>query len=378
MTGRLAGALLSLLCLAACSVGPPQPARTNLLVGIDVPQTGPEAEDGMAVVDAVRQVLRDEFHGSVEGLPVTLRPFDDSAGGRRDPAQGERNLRTMAADPAVVGMIGPLNSDVAGAEIPVASAVHLAMVSPSASNECLTKALSGCLLAPADLRLGRPNDFFRVVPTSDLEPAALVAYATGALHVTHVAVASDGQAYGKAVRAALEAALKSAGFTTVTTADIDPNNQRAVDAFLAEAKSGGADAVFFAGRGDGGACKVPPRMAAAKLGASVPFLGPSGLQVASCLKDVGTGGAGLYTIAAGSGSLSDRARIAARALLAAIAVAVKASGGNLPSREDVRLAVSRGTNPRFDANGDTRDRVFTILRAQGQPAAWVPGDEVRL
>ena len=57
---------------------------------------------------------------------------------------------------------------------------------------------------------------------------------------------------------------------------------------------------------------------------------------------------------------------------------VKANGGNLPAREDVRLAVSQGANPRFDANGDTRERIFTILKALGQPAAWAPGDEVRV
>ena len=307
MSRRLAGALLALLCLAGCSAGPPQPARSNLLIGVDVPETGPEAADGMAVVDAVRQVLSDEYRGSIEGLPVAIRPFDDSADGRRDPAQGERNLRQMVADPSLVGMIGPLNSDVAGAEIPVASAAHLAMVSPGASNECLTKALAGCLVAPKDLRMGRPNDFFRVVPTGDLEPAALVAYATGTLHVTHVAVASDGQAYGKAVRAAFEAALKAAGFTTVAAADLDPNDPAAVDAFLSEAKSGGADAVFFAGRGDGGACKLQP-LVAAKLGAGVPFLGGSGLHGTACLKDAGAAADGLYTISAGSGSVDARPR----------------------------------------------------------------------
>jgi branched-chain amino acid transport system substrate-binding protein len=377
VTRRLAGAMLALLCLAGCSVGPPQPARSNLLIAVDVPQTGPEGADGMAAVEAVTRVLADDYGGRIEGLPVAVRAFDDSAGGRRDPAQGERNLRQMVANPSVVGVVGPLNSDVAGAEIPVASAAHLAMVSPAASNECLTKALPDCLLLPKDLRMGQPNDFFRVVPTSDLEPAALVAYATGTLHFAHVAVASAGQAYGNAVRAAFEAALKAAGFTTVVATDVDPNNPAAVDGFLAEAKSGGADAVLFGGRADGGACKVQARLAA-KLGTSVPFLGASGLQGASCLSDAGTAPAGLSTITVGSGSVGDRARIAARALLAAVAIAVKADGGNLPAREDVRLAVSRSANPRFDLNGDTRDRVFTMLKAQGQPAAWVPGDEVKL
>jgi branched-chain amino acid transport system substrate-binding protein len=377
VTRRLAGALLALLCLAGCDAGPPQPAHSNLLIGVDVPQTGPEGADGMAVVDAVSQVLADEYRGRIEGLPVEIRAFDESADGRRDPVQGERNLRQMVANPSFVGVVGPLNSDVAGAEIPVASVAHLAMVSPAASNECLTKALAGCLLAPKDLRMGRPNDFFRVVPTSDLEPAALVAYATGTLHVTHVAVASDGQAYGKTVRAAFETALKAAGFASVLGADLDPNNQAAVDGFLSEAKSGGADAVFFAGRGDGGACKMQARLGA-KLGAGVPFLGASGLQGASCLKDAGTALAGLYTITAGSGTVADRSRVAAHALLAAVAAAVKADGGNLPAREDVRLAVSQSANPRFDLNGDTRDRTFTMLKAQGTAAAWVPADEVKL
>jgi len=377
VTRRLAGAMLALLCLAGCSAGPPQPARPNLLIGVDVPQTGPEAADGMAVVDAVRQVLSDEYRASIEGLPVAVRAFDDSADGRRDPAQGERNLRQMVADQSVVGMVGPLTSDVASAEIPVASAAHLAMISPGAANECLTKALPACLVAPKDLRAGQPNDFFRVVATSDLEPAALVAYATGTLHVTHVAVASDGQFYGKAVRAAFETALKAAGFTPATEADLDPNDPTAVDAFLSEAKTGGADAVFFAGRGDGGACKLQPRVVA-KFGAAVPLLGAGGLQGASCLKDAGATVTGLYSIAAGSGSVSERAKVAARALLTAIRVAVKANGGNLPAREDVRLAVSQGANPRFDANGDTKERVFTILKALGQPAAWAPGDEVRV
>lgn len=377
MSRRLAGALLTLLCLAGCTSVPPQPARSNLLIGVDAPQTGPEAADGMAMIDAVRQVLNDEYKGSIEGLPVAIRPFDDSSDGRRDPAQGERNLRQMVADPSLVGMIGPLTSDVAGAEIPVASTAHLAMISPGASNECLTKPLPSCLVAPRELRSGRPNDFFRVVPTGDLEPAALVAYATGTLHVTHVAVASDGQAYGKALRAAFEIALKSAGFTTVAATDLDPNNAAAVDAFVTEAKTGGADAVFFAGRGDGGACKVQPRVVA-KLGTGVPFFGGSGLLGSACLKDAGTAPLGLFTIMAGSGSVAERARVAARTLLVAVRVAVKADGGNVPPREDVRLAVSQGANPHFDLNGDTRDRVFTILRAQGQPAAWVPGDEVRV
>ena len=375
MSGRLAGALVALLCLAGCSAGPPQPTPSSLVIAVEVPENGPQAADGAAVVDAVNQVLREEFGGRLEGLRLTVRVYDDSAAGRRDTSQGQLNLRRMAADRSVLGLIGPLNSDLAAAEIPIANAAHLAMVSPAASNPCLTKALAECLVSPRELRRRGPNDFFRVLPTDDLEPAALVAFAAHALHVTRIALGSDGQAYGTVLQVALEALLKQAGLTVVATASLDPTSPAAVDAFVAEAKSGEADAVFFAGRGDGGACRVRPRVVA-KLGKSVPFLGGSGLQGSACLHDAGDAAAGLYSVAAGPGSLTEQARAAARVLLKAVLAAVKAAGGNLPSREEVRLAVSHSLSPRFDAAGDTRDRLFTILQARSQPGDWVAETQV--
>ena len=374
MSRRLAGALLALLLLAGCS-GPPQPTPSTLVIAVEVPANGPQAADGAAVVDAVNQVLKEEYGGRLEGMRLTVRPYDDSAAGQRDATQGQLNLRRMATDRSVVGVIGPINSDLAAAEIPIANAAHLAMVSPSASNPCLTKALGECLMPPRELRPGGPNDFFRVVPTDDLEPAALVAFATHALRVTRIALGSDGQAYGTVLQVALEAAIKQAGLTMVASASFDPTSPAAVDAFLAEAQSGGADAVFFAGRGEGGACRVRPRVAA-KLGTTVPFLGGSGLKGSACLHDAGNTAAGIYSIAAGPGSLTEQAKVAARVLLKAVLAAVKAAGGNLPSREEVRLAVSHSLSPRFDAAGDTRDRVFTILQARAQPGDWVEETQV--
>ena len=375
MSRSLAGALVALLVLAGCGIGPPHPTPSSLVIAVDVPENGPQAADGAAVVDAVNQVLKEEYGGRLEGMRLTIRAYDDSAAGQRDATQARLNLRRMTADRSVVGLVGPINSDLAAAELPIANAAHLAMVSPAASNPCLTKALGECLLPPRELRSHGPNNFFRVVPPDDLEPAALVAFAAHALHVTRIALGSDGQAYGTVLQVALEAALKQAGLTIVASASFDPTSPPAVDGFLAEAHSGGADAVFFAGRGEGGACRLRPRVVVT-LGTAVPLLGGSGLQGAACLHDAGEAAAGIYSIAAGPGSITEQARTAARVLLKAIVAAVKAAGGNLPSREEVRLAVSHSLSPRFDAAGDTRDRVFTILQARAQPGDWVEETQV--
>jgi len=373
---RLLGAAGALALFAsACSVGPPQPSGVKLSIGVDVPLTGPEATSGQAVLDAVNRIANDEYHGRIEGLPLTVRRFDDSANNRRDPAQGQRNLDRMLADSTLVGVVGPLNSDVAAAELPIANAAHLALVSPGASSACLTRNASTCIRPPAELRPAGPNDFFRVVASDDLEPAALLQYATGTLHATRFAVASDGQDYGKAARAGFEAALKKGGLSPVLTSDLDPNSQPAADAFLADAKTAGADAVFFGGRDAGGACKVRLRMQG-PFGTTAPFLTESGAMGATCLKDAGGMAPGVYSVMAGTGSVSQQAETAARVLLRAVTAAVKADGGNVPAREDVRLAVSRSTDPRFDLAGDTADRVFTAY--QGQATGWVPAAQVRL
>jgi branched-chain amino acid transport system substrate-binding protein len=363
------------LALGACSIGPPQPSGVTLSIGVDVQLTGPEAASGRTVLDAVNRVVQDEYHGHIEGLPLTVRQFDDSANGRRDPAQGRRNLDRMVADSTLVGVVGPLNSDVAEGEIPIANAAHLVMVSPAASSGCLTKNLPSCITPPADLRPSGPNEFFRVVATDAGEPTALLQYATSTLHATRFAVGSDGQYYGKTVRTGFEAALKKAGLAPATTAEFDPNNQAAIDAFLAEAKAAGADAVFFGGREAGGACKLRLRMQT-PFGTTAPFLGGNGISGPTCLKDAGAMAPGVYSVAAGTGSLAQQGETAARVLLRAVTMSVKAAGGNVPNREDVRVAVSRSTDPKFDANGDTADKIYTIF--QGQATGWVPAGQVKI
>jgi branched-chain amino acid transport system substrate-binding protein len=363
------------VALGACSMGPPQPSGITLSIGVDVQLSGAEATDGHTVLDAVNRVVRDEYHGRVEGLPLTVRQFDNSANGHRDPAQGRRNLARMVADSTLVGLIGPLNSDVAEAEIPIANAAHLVLVSPAATSGCLTKNLPSCITPPAELRPSGPNGFFRVVATDDGEAQALLQYATSTLHATRFAVGSDGQDYGKTIRASFEAALKKAGLAPAATGEVDPSSPTAVDTFLSDAKTAGADAVFFGGREAGGACKIRLRMQT-PFGTTAPFLGGSGLLGPTCLKDAAAMAPGVYSVAAGTGSLAQQGETAARVLLRAVTASVKAAGGNVPNREDVRVAVSRSTDPRFDVNGDTADRVFTIFQCQA--TGWVPAGQVKL
>jgi branched-chain amino acid transport system substrate-binding protein len=368
---RVALPVLALLLLTACSVGPPKPAPATLEIAIDLPLTGAEATDGSAALAQARWVIDQEFGGRIEGLPIRVRLIDDSSSGHRDPVQAAHELSRALASPSLLGVIGPLDSDVAAAEIPIAAAQHLAVVSPTASNACLTKPLPECDGLSRRLRPSGPASFFRIAPADDGEAAALVRFAVKDLHSQSFAVGSDGQAYGTVLRSRFNAALTRQHEGLAYSANFDPTSAPAVDAFLAAAKQAGADTVLFAGRAAGGGCKIAPRLAAG-LGADTHLLGGGGLAGGTCETDAGAAAPAVYSIREGA---PEDAGLAARVLLEAITVAVKQQGGNLPTREQVRLAVSQSHSVTFDANGDRVDGTFNVFQGRvpapgAPPPAW--------
>jgi len=365
VSGRRAGLLaLALLVLASCSVGPPRTSPGAVEIAIDLPLTGPQATEAQAALDQARSVVDGVYGGRVEGLPIRLRVLDEGAGGGRDPVQAANQLSQALASGPLLGVIGPLDSDVAEAEIPVVSSAGVAMLSPTASAACLTRPLPECDGLAGRLRAWKPVSFFRLAPPDDGEAAALVQFAVDHLQSSKFAIASDGQAYGLLLRSRFEAALKKQHRSAVFSANLDPTSDAAIDSFLATAKQAGADTVLFGGRAAGGACRVAPRLAAG-LGPSAALLGGGDWVDSSCAADAGTALPSVYSVREGS---TDQAAIAARVLLEAVATAVKAQGGNLPSREQVRAAVARGSRVRFDANGDPLVKSYQVC--QGGTGGW--------
>jgi branched-chain amino acid transport system substrate-binding protein len=222
-----------------------------------------------------------------------------------------------------------------------------------------------------------------------------------------VAVGSDGQAYGLGLANVMEAELKKRSLTVAVRKDFDPRTDAEIDAFLRSAKDNGATAVFFGGRDAGGGCLVRARMQNV-FDSATPFLGGDAIATPVCLRDAGPMAAGMYaaisgldaahpstgmaTVTAFKGAYPDSfdrytlpAIDATTILLTAISRAVKAAGGNLPSKEDVRAQVARTRDQRgvmgtisFDAQGDTSLKVFTIYRSAAAPEAWNWTAEVRL
>ena len=131
------------------------------------------------------------------GFTVTINQQDDAVNGVHNPQQGAKNIQTLANDPTVIGIVGPYNSSVAQAEIPVSNAAGLMQCSPANTNPGLTKPWGGA--DPLSLRPTNPTKiaYVRVATTDDLQGAAGADIAFNIAKATTAYVADDTQTYGK-------------------------------------------------------------------------------------------------------------------------------------------------------------------------------------
>jgi branched-chain amino acid transport system substrate-binding protein len=413
------GALL--LALPACSgdTTGATPDRT-ITLGVDLPLTGVEGRAGRSTLNGVRFFV--QRHPVLDGFTIILDPRDDPASAARDTAPGLKNLESLIAQPRVLAIIGPFDSNVARAQIPVANRAHLALVSPGTSSRCLTKepfmpaalnparTLITCraagLPSPAELRPTGINNFFRLSTTDELQGPAAADYATRQLHLQRVAVLTDGEAYGQGLADSFMARFNHLGGTVVAHADLDPSKTIDATAFMQAAKNDRAQGVYFGGTSSNHACVLRSQMASVfGADAAAPLLGGDGIALdPACLGDAGATAAGIYATVPGAdaehidsaapviaafrsqfgrpedfGPGTVPAYDATGVVYDALDRAIKASAGNMPARDSVvaELAATRAYSGAtgvfgFDPAGDTTLRLLSIFRPAGPDldAGW--------
>src|SRR6266568_4738332 len=155
------GLSLFLAILTACGAG----TTTGTPSGTP---SGKPAEDGanLAVMEA-------NAKHTINGYTLVFDPRDDvGANGLHDPAVGAQNVTALVGDALVAGIVGPFNSSVAKAEMPITNQAPIAQISPANTNQCLTKdtAASGCSGSNNLLPTLRPSgkvSYFRIATTDD-------------------------------------------------------------------------------------------------------------------------------------------------------------------------------------------------------------------
>ena len=389
---------------AAASAAAPASAAAGSIavkIGIELPMTGGEAPNGVPTANGVVLAIA---KNPVPGFTITINQQDDAVNGVHNPQQGAKNIQTLANDPAVIGVVGPFNSSVAQAEIPVSNAAGLMMCSPANTNPGLTKPWGG--VDPVTLRPTNPTKiaYVRDATTDDLQGAAGADIAYNIAKATSAYVADDTQTYGKGLADVFATQFTALG-GKVLKRDGIPGSTTDFTSYVTTVKGLAPQYVFYGGVTTSGLGLFRKQMAQQGI-ASIPFGGGDGIvdgsaaTASSFLQIAGDAGdANTYGTVAGPTEIPNAAQFATdykamfntdpgaysasayactQVFLQALAKAGAGITDPAALREAVRAYVATPSNTydtalgtfSFDANGDTTQKIVSYFQYDPTSKGW--------
>jgi branched-chain amino acid transport system substrate-binding protein len=382
--------------------GAATPAAGSIAVkiGIELPMTGGEAPNGVPTANGVQLAISKV---QVPGFTVTINQQDDAVNGVHNPQQGAKNMQTLANDAQVLFVVGPYNSSVAQAEIPVGNAAGLMQCSPANTNPGLTKTWGG--VDPKSLRPTNPDKiaYTRVATTDDLQGAAGADIAYNIAKATTAYVADDTQTYGKGLSDVFADSFTKLG-GKVLKRDGIPGSTTDFTSYVTTVKGLAPQYVFYGGVTTSGIGLFRKQMAQQSI-ATIPLGGGDGIvdgsvkTASSYLQISGDGAANSYGTVAGPHDIPNAAQFAAdykamfntdpgaysaagyacaQVFLQALAKVGTGVTDMAKLREAVRAYVADPANSydtalgkfSFDASGDTTQKIISYYGYDATAKDW--------
>ncbi len=368
-----------------------EPSGDTIKIGVDLPVSGADASIGVPTQNGAVLAIEEANAKGFAGGKFKLAPvlLDDAVQGKHDPAAGAQNVKTFIADNDVLGMIGPFNSNVAKSEIPLTNDAGLTQISPSNTSDGLTVGD-----AAKALRTSHPdvNAYFRVC-TNDTNQGGALAQFARKLGYAKAFIIDDNETYGKGLADSFEAHFTKLGGTALGHEHITANQQD-FKALLTKIKSAAPSVVFFGGTTSTGGGLIRRQMGDVGM-SRVGYMGGDGISDPEFLSTAGSMASGAYfSVAAPDatklasaknfvtayharfktdvGGYSASAYAAANVMIAAIAKAIDADGGKMPTRAEVLANVAATkdfASPigqiAFDKNGDLLNPALTLQKVDG-------------
>jgi branched-chain amino acid transport system substrate-binding protein len=282
--GALTAAALA-LALAGCGARSDDAGSTDggddakiIKIGVIAPLSGDLSSFGAGIKNSV-QLAIDQANeaGTLPGWTLELAAEDDQA----TPDVGKNAATKLAADDAVVGVVGTMNSSVAQPVIPVLDAADIAMVSPANTLPALTKGAD--LTNPT-----RPNaNFFRLCASDDKQGPFAAQYLLDQ-GITKVATVHDKKVYGQGLVEEFAKYFEANGGTVVAAETINPDDTD-FNVVITKIKDAAPEALYYGGESPQ-AGPLSSQMKAA--GLNVPLMGGDGLYDQSFIELAGAAGEG--------------------------------------------------------------------------------------
>ena len=305
------GLFLTMALLAACGAGTGSSTGSTgggnssggtktIEIGSEFPTSGSDTTSGKPAEEgvdlAVQQANASNF------LPgytfVHVKKDDVGTGGTHDATVGQNNVQALVGDALVAGFVGPLNSSVALAEMPVANRAPLAMISPSNTNDCLTSDTPAFECGGTNSKLSelRPTEkvtYFRTATPDQYQGKALAEFAYTTQKYRSVYVIDDTETYGVGLATNFITNWQKLGGTVLGHQSIKTTGS--YENILTEIAGKHPDAIFFGGNDSTGGITIRQQMKSIAGLQNVPFLVGDGAKTSALAKDIEPlGGGAVY------------------------------------------------------------------------------------
>ena len=414
------GIPLLLAILVACGTGTttssstPATGSTTIKVATELPTSGKDATSGKPTENGAHLAVdQANANHTIPGYTLVFVPKDDvGPSGTNDPTVGAANVTALASDALVAGMVGPFNSAVAKAEMPISNQAPIAQISPANTNPCLTKdtAASHCNgsndLLPTLRPTGKVN-YFRIATTDDHQGPAGADYLYKTLSYKKVYVIDDATTYGVGIANAFAGEWQTLGGTVLGHSS-EPGTTTSYVSLLTQIATKSPDVIYFGGLNSTGGDLIRQQMLQVSGLQTTPLAGGDGIVTSDFASAIPTGKGGpaygtvatadvakvsgaatfiqQYNAAYGAsnfGAYSAAGYDSMNILIQAIKTAL-ANGAHTPQNSsDASGAVTFRTaviaaiqkisfngvlgHQSFDSNGDTTNKVITLYKVGVNP-----------
>ncbi|MFM7135443.1 MAG: branched-chain amino acid ABC transporter substrate-binding protein, partial [Planctomycetota bacterium] len=239
-TTRLLAVLATLAAAATAS------AQSTVKIVSSLPRTGSANAQTTSMVNGIKMAIA-ERGGKIGDVALSYEDWDDASPqrGNWDPAVEAANADKAIADAAVVAYIGTYNSGASKISMPKLNSAGIVMVSPGNTYPGLTKPGFGEANEPAVYRPSGKINYFRVVPTDDVQGSVAADYAKE-LGATKAYVLHDRELYGKGIADVFKKSAEMLGIQVVGFDGID-NKASNYKSLVTKIKQTGADLVYYGG-----------------------------------------------------------------------------------------------------------------------------------
>jgi branched-chain amino acid transport system substrate-binding protein len=299
----LMGLAVLLSILSACGAGTSggnggsggsTPTGSKIIkVATDLPVSNKDASSGKPAENGAHLAVDEANKANfIPGYQIVFVPKDDvGVAGIHDPAVGQQNVRALIGDGLVAGIVGPFNSNVARAELPITNTAPIAQISPANTNTCLTQSGANVNCAGANdvVKTMRPTGkvtYFRVATTDSHQGPAGAQYLYNTEKYRTAYVIDDAETYGVGLVDAFSREWQTLGGTVLGRSS-EPSTTTSYVSLLTQVATKKPDVIYFGGLDSTGGILIRQQMGQVPSLSKTAFAGGDGLVTPSFASTIG-------------------------------------------------------------------------------------------